>query len=247
VPSFALELRGSWELTKRALRDLPQLMTQQPAIMRAFAEAAAELNRERRAGTYHAPPFGCILARESVQATMTNALVPEHDSAKKVRYAIGPIRKAAKQFSGKAPGIVVLGVWRSADLRELASEIQRDAKANPRLYRCCRMVVLVDSARVAGERFRSRPVYLAVQVHARRTLNKAELRLAAVLASEAGSIAMSLDTLGPPGAITLATARPERRLRHLASVPIAPGTTTTISIPADGRAPTVSTSNSRNP
>jgi hypothetical protein len=104
--------------------------------------------------------------------------------------------------------MVVLGVWRTADLLRVGEAIQAAAARTPETYAKCHMVVLLDSTPDPAREYGSIPLCHAVQVHPRRQLTKAQLRFAVAAAGKRGRPAHLIQAARPgEHGVSLSTAR----------------------------------------
>jgi hypothetical protein len=240
VPGLNLTLVGNNDFASRAGTALDSIMREADAIVRAFADAASRVRTAAVPGEYEAPPYGLIRAVPGPRfGSVTPALMPELSQERRVVKAMRLVRRAAEQLTTRR-GIAITGVWHAANLLDLAEAVRSEARKQPNAFRCCHMVVLIDSVTDESTGRRSIPIALPVQVHERRALTKAQLRFASAAAGDGGNQARFVRAAKPgePGVTLRTTRRPVTSVSlGSAAMPIGGGTMT---FHFDGRPPEVS-------
>lgn len=187
VGGLHLELRGSDELSTRAFEDLRGILAEVPQVVAAFEASAAEIREGGgKPGVYEVPGYGSIHAIPGpVGGSVTPVVLPDLPAAKRINKLVRLVRDASRQFT-RRPGIAVVGVRRSAHMLEAAEAIKTAAGQDPAAFAKCHMVVLVDDIRDPVRDYGSIPLAVPVQVHARRSMSRAQEHLAAVVAGKGG-------------------------------------------------------------
>ncbi|MBI5066941.1 MAG: hypothetical protein HZB56_01790 [Deltaproteobacteria bacterium] len=187
APGLHLELRGSEELAERAFEDLDGVLAEARAVVAAYEACVSGIRREgAKPGVYEAPPYGTIHAVSGPEGgSVTPVVLPALPDYKRINKLVRLVRDACRQFS-RRKGVAVVGVHRTADMLDTSEAIKAAAAADPAAFSKCQMVVLVDSVKDPNREYGAIPLVVAVQVHARRELSKALVRMAAVAAGRRG-------------------------------------------------------------
>ena len=183
---FVLKLHGSTALHAKALHPdgLRALERDLPNMVAAFREVALAIGSEPHTGTFDVEGYGYIQVEPANRgiSEISPLIFPEQDDAKRARRVCSLMTKSLRkrQFSGKAPGIFVVGVFRRAKLSMVEDELWAWASKDGRSLQPTHMVVLVDNFKSAPYRFTQ--IAYPFCTRRKRSLTKADLRFAAAAA-----------------------------------------------------------------
>jgi len=202
IPRLHLRLEGTAELAARVLdaEERPELRAEFDRIVSAFARVAEEIKRAGGTpGVYDVPPYGAIYAvLEPGHGSISSEVLPDLPARKKAaRVARLVRREAMPQLRGERPGIVVVGVFRSADVNLVEDALLGDG-TQPVDHRCCRAVVLVDHVKPPNSGPEDGfPVVYPFSTSRLVQLDRAELALATVLGADVRRRAQLIDRAAP--------------------------------------------------
>lgn len=243
VNGFALKLFGDEQLEDRALdpEGLKAIEHDLPNMVSAFAKVSAEIAAAPHVGRFDVPGYGYIEVEPVTQglAEVSPLVFPEQDEAKRARRVFSLISKslAKRQFSGKVPGVYVVGVFRRAKLPLVENAMWEWAGKPNRSLRPTHMVVLVDN--IKTDEFRFTQIAYPICARHHRQLTKAQLRLAKAAGGDCHGVAkLARRTRTGERGLELDTSRREETLVKVAEVKM-PAERSRITLRFDGSEPEI--------
>ncbi len=159
-----------------------------PATQAFGGAAQALLNGRAGPGFYPVPGFGRIVATlADGLGSWTGPTLPDLPDHKRVARCLRPIRKGWNQLPGDVPGVLVLGVFRGANLVQVADAVLQLAAGDADVAQRCRLVVVVDRLPPGGPSGR---VVLPVVVSGPQVMSDEERRLMRMLGGRQGEPAI---------------------------------------------------------
>jgi len=236
VPGLHLVLRGSELLADMSWDDPAAVDAAVPEILEAYSEAAKLIRSIGKPGHYPTGKWGFIEATPGpVHGSVEDQMLPDLPEEKQARRVIRKVRDGLDQFSGLNHGVLVVGLYKSAQPDDVKRLILNDIDIDMArtLAKKCVMIVLCDqyvqwkAGFMAPERF---PVFYAFSPLLVRQLHTREMELAVAASSTHWAKSTRMDWQKPGHISTrLSSSRPTQTLWSLGSKQWKPGETMTFS------------------